>query len=211
MRTEDFIHALAADRTVEPAPGRMFALALAIGAVIAVTVFELALGVRSDAGTALHTLRYPFKFVVTVALAIAGVNLAVALVRPGADVRTAARRFVVPALLIGGAVVVELIVVPASGWRARLVGNNAAICLTAIPVIAIGPLVALLYAMRHAAPTAPGRAGAGAGLLAAALAATFYASHCTDDSPLFVAFWYTIAIAIVIAAGALLGSRILRW
>jgi hypothetical protein len=46
--------------------------------------------------------------------------------------------------------------------------------------------------------------------LSAGLAATLYASHCTDDSPLFVATWYTIATALVTAIGALVGSRVLR-
>lgn len=211
MRTEDFIHALAADRAVEASPRRALVLALAIGAVIAAIVFELALGVRGDVEAALQTMRFPFKFAVTMSLAAAGVNLAAALARPGADIRAAARLLIVPALLIGAAVVAELVVVPAGGWRPRLVGNNAAVCLTAIPVIAAGPLAALLLAMRRGAPTAPARAGAAAGLVAASLAATFYASHCTDDSPLFVAVWYTTAIAIVAAAGALLGSRLLRW
>ena len=54
-------------------------------------------------------------------------------------------------------------------------------------------------------------AGAIAGLLSAGLAATLYASHCTDDSPLFVATWYTIATALVTAIGALAGSKVLRF
>jgi hypothetical protein len=41
--------------------------------------------------------------------------------------------------------------------------------------------------------------------------ATLYASHCTDDSPLFVATWYSIATALVAAIGALAGSRMLRF
>jgi len=48
-------------------------------------------------------------------------------------------------------------------------------------------------------------------LLSAGLAATLYAAHCTDDSPLFVATWYTIATAMVAAIGALAGSRMLRF
>ena len=52
----------------------------------------------------------------------------------------------------------------------------------------------------------PALAGAIAGMLSAGLAATLYASHCTDDSPLFVATWYTIATALVTAIGALAGS-----
>ncbi|MBX9710348.1 MAG: NrsF family protein, partial [Xanthobacteraceae bacterium] len=48
-------------------------------------------------------------------------------------------------------------------------------------------------------------------LTSAGLAATLYASHCPDDSPLFVATWYTIASVIVAAVGALAGSRVLKF
>jgi hypothetical protein len=65
--------------------------------------------------------------------------------------------------------------------------------------------------LRHGAPARPAVAGAFAGLLSAGLAATLYASHCTDDSPLFVATWYSIATLLVTAIGALAGSRVLRF
>jgi hypothetical protein len=65
--------------------------------------------------------------------------------------------------------------------------------------------------LRHGAPSRPTLAGAVAGLAAGGLAATFYAAHCTDDSPLFVATWYTIAIAVLTLLGALGASRIARW
>ena len=211
MRTEDLIKTLAVDHTMDIAPARMLALAVLAGAVIATLVFAEMLGVRPDVDEAMHTVRFPFKFVVTITLAIAGLALVSRLERPGADWRAAARLLIIPALLIGAAVVLEMIVVPPSGWEPRMVGSNAMICLTAIPTIAVAPLAAILIAMRHAAPTAPVRAGAAAGLAAAAVAATLYASHCTDDSPLFVVIWYSIAIVLVTAAGALLGSRLLRW
>ena len=54
-------------------------------------------------------------------------------------------------------------------------------------------------------------AGAVAGLAAGGIAAAIYAWHCPDDSPLFLATWYSLAIAIVVAAGFLLGRRLLRW
>jgi hypothetical protein len=72
-------------------------------------------------------------------------------------------------------------------------------------------LVASLIGLRHGAPTRPAVAGAIAGLVSAGLAATLYASHCTDDSPLFVMTWYTIAAALVAVVGALLGARVLRY
>ena len=74
------------------------------------------------------------------------------------------------------------------------------------------PLLAgALFGLRHGAPTRPAVAGAIAGMLSAGFAATLYASHCTDDSPLFVATWYTVATALVAAVGALAGSRLLRF
>src|SRR5258706_14459935 len=92
----------------------------------------------------------------------------------------------------------------------RLVGNNSRLCMTAIPLMSLPLLVAALIGLRHGAPTRPAVAGAIAGLLSAGLAATLYASHCTDDSPLFVATWYTIAPALLCAIGALAGSSGLR-
>ena len=63
-----------------------------------------------------------------------------------------------------------------------------------------------LAVLRYGATTRPGFAGAMAGLLAGGLAATFYAAHCPDDSPLFVATWYTIAIAAMALASALIAT-----
>ena len=93
----------------------------------------------------------------------------------------------------------------------RLVGNNSRACMTrhsADVAAAAG---------RCAVRPAPGRAGAAGRRrrhrrpASAGLAATLYASHCTDDLPLFVATWYTIATALVTAIGALVGSRVLKY
>ena len=94
---------------------------------------------------------------------------------------------------------------------ARLVGSNSRVCMTAIPLLSLPLLSAALIGLRHGAPTRPAVAGAVAGLLSAGLAATLYASHCTDDSPLFVATWYTFATLLVTAIGALAGSKVLRF
>jgi hypothetical protein len=81
----------------------------------------------------------------------------------------------------------------------------------AIPAMSLPLLAGALFGLRHGAPARPAVAGAVAGMLSAGLAATLYASHCTDDSPLFVATWYTIATALVTAIGALAGSKLLRY
>jgi hypothetical protein len=80
-----------------------------------------------------------------------------------------------------------------------------------VPLLAILPLAASIYSLRRAAPAHPAQAGAVAGLASGALAAAIYALHCTDDSPLFVGVWYTLAVLIVSAVGALAASRLARW
>jgi hypothetical protein len=92
-----------------------------------------------------------------------------------------------------------------------MIGHNARLCLTIIPSLSAFPLACFLYAMRHGAPERPGVAGAVAGLVSAGIAATFYAANCNDDSPLFVMFWYPMAIAVVCAVGALFGQKMLKW
>ena len=57
----------------------------------------------------------------------------------------------------------------------------------------------------------PALAGVVAGLVAGGLGAAVYAIHCPDDSPLFVAVWYSIAIAFVATVGGLAGHSVLRW
>jgi hypothetical protein len=47
--------------------------------------------------------------------------------------------------------------------------------------------------------------------VAGGIAATFYAAQCTDDSPLFVATWYTIAIAGLALIGAATADRFAHW
>ena len=78
-------------------------------------------------------------------------------------------------------------------------------------MLLIAPLTGLLLVLRHAAPTNGRLAGAIVGVAAACIATTFFVLHCSDDSPLFVAVWYLIAIGIVALAGNLIGARVLQW
>lgn len=80
-----------------------------------------------------------------------------------------------------------------------------------IAALATPALLALLWALRGAAPTRPAWAGAVAGLLAGALAVLVYALHCPEMAAPFVAVWYVVGMAIPTALGALLGPRLLRW
>ena len=117
----------------------------------------------------------------------------------------------IPAGLLVAGISGEMMLPQRLPMMTRLVGSNSKVCMTAIPLISLPLLAAALLGLRHGAPARPAMAGAIAGLLSAGLAATLYAAHCTDDSPLFVATWYTIATALMAALGALAGSRVLRF
>ena len=102
-------------------------------------------------------------------------------------------------------------VVPPSEWMTRLIGHNVRYCTMMIPMMAAPILAALIVAMRAGAPQHPAWTGALAGAASAGLAALLYASHCPDDSPLFVATWYPLATLICAGVGALAGRRFLAW
>ncbi|CAN7642739.1 NrsF family protein [Mesorhizobium sp. LjNodule214] len=212
MRTEDLIKALDADARSNAVPLRLaWWMATAVAAVIAAVVFWFTIGPRSDIMIAMHTMRFLSKFVFTIVLAGTAFALIHALSTPGASTGRAAAWMAAAPLLVIVAVVLELFAVPEAQWGTRLVGSNMMICMGFIPLIGIGPLAIFLWMLRYGAPTRPVLAGAVAGLLAGGLAATFYAAHCFDDSPLFVATWYTVAIIILTALGALGGRLFVRW
>jgi hypothetical protein len=211
VKTDDFIKALASDRTVAPPPARTLARDLACGGAVALVGFLFVVGLRPDLAQALASPRFVLKPVLTLSLFIAAVAVLLRLARPGAALSGRSRWLLVAPLLLAAGVVVELISLPPELWAERAVGSNSLWCLTMIPLLAVAPLACALHALRQAAPTRPTLAGAMAGLVSGALAATFYAFHCTDDSPLFVAIWYVLALGIVSGVGALGGRRLLRW
>jgi hypothetical protein len=174
-------------------------------------MFFAGLGVRPDVMTAMHNPFLDLKFLVTLALAIPAIAISLHLSRPEASLRGWAWLLLIPAGILVVGIGSEMMLPQRLPMMTRLVGNNSRLCMTAIPLMSLPLLVAALIGLRHGAPTRPAVAGAIAGLLSAGLAATLYASHCTDDSPLFVATWYTIATALVAAIGALAGSKVLRF
>lgn len=212
MDTDRLIRALAADGDTRAKPvSWILALALALTVPLSTAMFMMRLGLRPDLPAA---MRYPFfdlKLIVTLALVIAAVAIVLRLARPGAPLRRSRWLLAIPAGLLGIGVATDLMMPQQSTWSARLMGSNMMVCVTAIPLLAAPILVAALVALRRGAATRPAVAGAFAGLLAGGIAATLYATHCTDDSPLFVMTWYSLAIGAVTAIGALIGARVLRF
>ena len=212
MKTGELIRALAADSAVRPMPpGRALALALIPGVAIALCLHFAVLGLRPHLLSLLGEPRLLFKLCLTFLLAVLSGGLVTRIARPGASLRQITLLLAIVPALLAAAGLAELVVIPAAEWGERLIGSNAKVCLAVIPFLAAAPLVAVVLALRQGAPEHPALAGAGAGLFAGAIGAACYATHCPDDSPLFVAAWYSLAIGIVVAAGALAGRRLLRW
>ncbi len=211
MKTDDLIRVMANDTVGARTSlvGRM--AALAIGIVAGAALLAATLGVRPDVGLAVQTWRFVFK-VAVVATGAGGALWACArLVHPDARLRDAAAGFVLAPALLAVAVACELLAAPPAEWYARAIGTYARTCLVAVPLLSLLSLATVLAAMRTGAPRSPTAAGAVAGLLAGAIGATLYAAHCPDDSPLFLAIWYPLAVAVVVLLGAIVGNRLLRW
>jgi hypothetical protein len=212
MDTDRLIRTLAADNAHRERPvGAMLAVSLLAAAPIALAMFLMELGVRRDVMSAMRNPFFDLKFLVTLTLASGAIAIALHLSRPEASTRGWAWLLLIPVGLLGIGIAGEMMMPQRLPMMTRLIGSNSRVCLTAIPLLSLPLLAGALFALRHGAPARPAVAGAFAGLLSAGLAATLYASHCTDDSPLFVATWYTLATLFVTAVGALAGSRVLRF
>jgi hypothetical protein len=213
MKTDDLIRALAADGdSATSSIGRLVGIRLLPAVGVAIGIYFAVLGVRPHLLTAIDSdPRVAFKIGLMVVLLCLSVPVTLRLAKPAAGPGAAAVALIsVPALLLL-AVAYECFAFPEADWWHRWMGHNAALCLLSIPLLSLAPLCALLLALRYGAPSRPALSGAAAGLLAGAIGTTLYATHCPDDSPLFVATWYSIGIAIVAGAGTVIGACVLRW
>jgi hypothetical protein len=212
MDTDQLIQTLAADNAYRARPvGFVLALLLVAAAPVSLLMFFAELGIRPDVMTAVHNPFFDLKFAVTLALAAAAITVALHLSRPEASLRGFVWLFMVPAGLLVVGISGEMMMPQRLPMMTRMVGSNSKVCMTAVPMMSLPLLAASLIGLRHGATTRPALEGAMAGLLSAGLAATIYASHCTDDSPLFVAAWYTLSAALVTVIGALVGSKVLKF
>ncbi|OQW59581.1 MAG: hypothetical protein A4S14_06045 [Proteobacteria bacterium SG_bin9] len=211
MTTEDLIRALAADRYVGRKPRMVLLMALPPATALVAILFFTRIGFRDDIDAALHTVRFLFKFLVVVPLVVVTLGALFRCTGPIMVFGWWAKLLPLPLLLLCAGAAAELLVVPSTNWTTFLIGSNAVNCMTLIPLLASGPLVIFIAALKKGAPARPGLSGAMAGLAAGSIAAVFYASNCFDDSPLFVVTWYPLAILTVVSVGYFAGERYLQW
>jgi hypothetical protein len=211
MKTDSLIEMLA--RGAGPAPRAVAARRLLPAAGLGLLVSAgLALTVTGPPPPdMLQTPALWMKLAYAGLLAAAAGWLTAKLSRPAAPLAPAQRSLlaVLAAMLLLG--LVALLAAPAGERMDTLLGHSWLRCPRNVLALSLPALAAALWAVRGLAPTRPRAAGGAAGLFAGALGAFGYALSCTENSPAFVAVWYTLGIALAGALGAALGPRVLRW
>ena len=213
MKTDKLIEMLSTN--LEPVKGgelrNVVLTALAGGAVVALCLMLAIFGVPADAVGGENFRLKVLALAFALGLVGAGANLLVRLARPGDP----GRQPLIPigllflAMLVAGAV--ALLLTDSARWGGMIFGPQWAACLICIPLFAIAPFAALVWALRKGAPTGLARTGAIAGLVAGALGAAVFAVHYPGGSIPFIVLWYGGLIALCALAGAILGPRLLRW
>jgi hypothetical protein len=211
MTTGQLIDLIVKDLKPEWSFNRIVLFAMGMGILIAATAFLVGVGFRADITEAIRFWRFLLKFGLTGTLSVSMTGMLANLGRPNGAIGGWAWGAAVAPLMLVCAIAIELVTEPEAKWLVRLVGHDSRTCLTMIPLLSVGPLLCFFAALRTGAPRAPGFAGAIAGVAASGIGGTFYAANCTDDSPLFVAIWYPLAILMVSTIGCLGGRLLLRW
>jgi hypothetical protein len=213
VKTDDLINALS--RGVEPAERprwRMkLAITLIVGLIVAAALVAIGLGVRPDIGTARMPIMMKSMFAALAAAVI--LPIAVQLMKPG---RPLGWRVGAVVLFVGVCAIATITALmgemPEQRWQAWMGGEGRAPwCVVLIPILAVPAAALLTWFMRAFSPTRITLTGAAIGALSGGVSAMAYAMYCPTDSVAFVTTWYTLAIAVCAALGALVGSKFLRW
>ncbi len=215
MKTEDLVTRLSQD---EPQPSRWTPATALMIAVMAAFAAALALSFvwltpRIDLLAVLNARDHTvlLKFFFTFSVVVGALPIVRDLTTPGRSVGTTAIVALLPFFIVALLAVRELAMLPAAELHRVTVDASWVKCLWQVPVLGLPAFAILAFCARRLAPTNLVRAGAYIGLLAGGIGAAGYALHCHDDSMLFVAIAYTLAIAEMAAVGAMLGPRVLRW
>ncbi|MEA2790493.1 MAG: hypothetical protein QOG73_2899 [Acetobacteraceae bacterium] len=213
MKTDDLVALLSTNP--EPVDRssvvRTLCVALAAGTIVALGIILVGLGVRTDLMTSRALAFLLLKLAFTVGIVGVASLYLTRLSRPGGERRTSSISAAMPFAAIVLLSAISLGLAPSSHWNKMVMGDEWLECLLSIPIIAIVPFAAAIWAVRRAAPTDLTRTGAFAGLISGGVSAMAYALHCSDDSLPFVAVWYGGTIVLCTLAGAILGPRLLRW
>ncbi len=183
-------------------PSRDWAV-LALLAVAEVVAYLALRGMRPDMPDAMTHMAFWWKALSLLALAAIGVGTTIAALDPARSPRRGLRA-------LGTAAAAAL----AAGWAidaarggstellARLDWREGLDCVAFVVGCALPALGALAVLMRRGAPTDPVGAATAAGIAAAAWGGVVFTLDCPHDDPFYIAVWFALAFAIVLASPA---------
>ena len=190
---------------------RRYSAAAAWGAFGATLLMAIFLGVREDLSAATRLPMFWVKLAFPVALAASALIALARLSRPGMTLARLPAVIAAPVIAVWLIALVTLVSAQPGERTALVFGDTWAACLVNIPFLSVPAWIALAWALRAAAPTRPALTGGTAGLAAGALGAAVYALHCPEIEAPFIGLWYVLGMLIPAGAGAIAGSRLLRW
>ncbi|WP_376876152.1 NrsF family protein [Albirhodobacter sp. R86504] len=209
MNTDDLIAAMSQDTQARSNTVQVLAMTALPALVVSLGIYFAVLGYRPDLLDLLGDPMVAGKFVLPAVVLTAVFPAMIALTRPQMKVGRGAL-LILPVLALV-TIAFGMFVTPSGGIINGFIGQTIPHCLVSIPMISASFLAATLLAMRAGAVTNPRLGGALAGLVSGGAGTLIYATHCTEDNPLFYGTWYALGIAIVALIGAFLGPRVLRW
>ena len=211
MKTDRFISVLAADKMADTrAASTENAMWLLAATIVAAVTFYAVFGFREGLANAPVLTPTAMKLCFTAPLAFVGLLITQRLAQPGAPRAGRIALLVIPILVLTGVLVFDVAQNGMIDWRARLFGRTALVCPPLIIAVSLLPFIATIRALKAGAPEEPPFAAAIAGVAAAGIGASVYALHCPEDSPLFMAAWYSLS-AVAMAGVGVASSRWLRW
>jgi hypothetical protein len=213
MNTEQLIASLSANvpRISRHALARRIAFGIVGGAVVAIVVMAIGLGVRPDLQLAVQGFPFWMKWIYSVSLGVGAVYAVIRLARPVPSSLRGLWLLAIPVLVLAGIGIGELASTPSQEWFAMWLSKSWMVCPWLVLALSLPIFAGLLWSFRKLAPTRLRAAGAVAGLAAGACAATVYCLHCPEVAAIFVLTWYSLGILLAAGVGALLGPRLMRW
>lgn len=211
MKTDELIHMLATQ--AGPAQKGLFARSVMPAAALALgfsaSITWLVLGWVPPELLSMAGMQLKLAYVAV--LAVASGALLYRLGKPGVSVRNQQVLVLGVPILMMAYGAMGYMVTPEDQKAHALWGHSYLTCPWTIAVLSVPGLFAAFWAASKMAPTRIRLTGAVCGLFAGALGAAGYAFACSEVAAPFVALWYTLGISLVVALGAVLAPRFLRW
>lgn len=213
MNTDELIRRLSGKVTPVPRHALEKRLLLGAGGGFLLSTILLAFwpGVQRDIFSSPFAEAFLTKLAYTSLLAVGAISASIHLMRPEAKPSAWFLLAAAPAIALCILAIAELMSAPRETWPALIFGRSIAACLTTIFIVSAPVFVGLVWAAKSLAPTRLRAAGASIGFAAGSLASAIYALHCIETAASFIFLWYSAAILIVSAFGALIAPRLLHW